>query len=78
MLEGDAVTALSVALLDIGRKDDADARQPRDDGRRDSRNRIVQILLQVLFGDRYRRKITELGGDWNHLPADAQSEAFHG
>ena len=53
-------------------------RQRRHNRRRNRRDRIVQILPQILFRDRQRGEVREFAGHRNHLAAKPRGEFFHG
>ena len=75
--ESHGVAAFAVAFFQIRRENQADLRQGRHDGRRNGRDRIVEVLAQVLFGHRQGGEIGELTGEWNHLAAKTRSQLFH-
>ena len=41
-------------------------------------DRIVQVLPQILFGNRQGGEVRKLTGEWNHLAAKPRCELFHG
>src|SRR5262252_5641335 len=73
-LEGDTVSLLAVAFLEIRREDNPDRRKERGDGRRDGRDGVIEILPEVLFGQRKGREVRELTAQRNQIAAKAPRE----
>src|SRR5207248_1738149 len=59
------------------RQDDAHFRQRPDDGRRNGRNRVVQVLAQILLRYRQGGEIREPAGKGNHIAPKARGEFCH-
>jgi hypothetical protein len=51
-LEGDGIAAFAVPLFEVRRENQPNLRQRRHNGRRNGGDGVVQILAQVLFGNR--------------------------
>src|SRR5690242_16547437 len=79
LIEADHLTGTPIAaltcFLQVRDQKDRDLRKLRDNGRRQSRNRFVEILANVLFSERQGREVIgERLPKRDHLPAVALSE----
>ncbi len=75
--EGHGIAALAVSFFEIRRENQSDLRQCRHQGRRNSRDRVVEVLAQILFRYRQGSKIRKLTGEGNHLAVKTSSELFY-
>src|ERR1039458_8278326 len=73
-----AIQALAVSFLHVGSQNDAQAGQRRNDGGRDLRDRVVQVLPQVFLRDRQGGKVGKLAAQRNHLAARTRDDILHG